>query len=300
VQFTGSTKTGRAIATQAASRLIPYSLELGGKDPAIVLADADLEFTAAGIAFGALTNSGQMCTSIERVYVEESAFGPLVDRLAETVRGLRQNCDDGYATDICTLTTAAQLENVKRHVADAVSKGARIVLGGNPTGNGFGYEPTILVNVNHTMDVMREESFGPLLPVMSVVNADEAIELANDSPYGLAASIWSGDRKRAEALALQLEAGSVDINDSSAHLLCFPLPQSGWKQSGIGTRFGGEHGIHKYCRTQGIVSPRVEASFIAKLLWFPYSAGKAQLVDRVFRLLSARDLRRRLGFRGKN
>lgn len=257
VQFTGSTATGIQVAQRAAARLIPYSLELGGKDPALVLADADLTRAAAGVAFGGLSNSGQMCTSVERVYVESPVYEAFLDELVKTVTKIRQGVGPGFDIDVTTLISAAQLETTQRHVDDAVAKGARILLGGKPTGEGFGFQPTILADVDHTMTVMTEETFGPLLPVMKVRDADEAVRLANDSDYGLSASVWSRNKHRATMIGEQLEVGSVDINDVSAHLAFFPLPQSGWKNSGIGARLGGAYGLRKYCRTQAVLVDRI-------------------------------------------
>ncbi|RZS43491.1 betaine-aldehyde dehydrogenase [Herbihabitans rhizosphaerae] len=294
VQFTGSTRTGKIVAQQAAARLIPYGLELGGKDPAIVLADADLEQTAAGIAFGGLSNAGQMCTSVERIYVEDAVHDEFVRHLVATVRGLRQNSAGGYDTDVGPLATEAQHAIVARHVADAVAKGATVHCGGSSAG-GTAFQPTVLTNVDHTMDIMREETFGPVLPVMRVSTVDEAVRLANDTPYGLSASVWTTDKARGREIARRLEAGTVDVNDASAHLACYPVPQAGWKSSGIGGRLGGAAGIRKFCRTQTVVEPRVELSLIAALAWFPYSKTKGRIVSTMFRLLGARDVRRRLG-----
>jgi betaine-aldehyde dehydrogenase len=295
VQFTGSTRTGRAIAQQAGARLIPYSLELGGKDAAIVLDDADIGNTAAGIAFGALTNGGQMCTSVERIYVDESVYDDFVARLVEVVGNLRQSGADGFDVDISTLASAAQLDIVQQQVDDAVAKGAQVLTGGKATGEGYFFEPTVLVDVDHTMACMTEETFGPLLPIMKVHDADEAVRLANDSEYGLSASVWGRNKKRANEIADRLEVGSVDVNDVQIHLACFPVAQAGWKQSGIGSRLGGAHGIQKYCRPRSVVSPAVDISLLAKLAFFPYSPLKSRMIDSAFRLLDARDIRRRLG-----
>ncbi|MFE3101972.1 aldehyde dehydrogenase family protein [Nocardia tengchongensis] len=295
VQFTGSTATGTLVAQRAAARLVPCSLELGGKDPAIVLADADLKKAAAGITFGGLSNSGQMCTSVERVYVEEPVYDAFVDELVSAVSTVRQGVTNGFDVDLTSLISRTQLEIAQRHVDDAVAKGARILIGGKATGAGFGFQPTVLVDVDHTMDVMTEETFGPLLPVMKVRDAEAAIRLANASDYGLSASIWSRDVRRATAIGEQLEVGSVDVNDVSAHLACFPLPQSGWKKSGLGARLGGAYGLRKYCRTQAVLTDRIATPLVPLLLWFPYSAAKAKVLDTTFRLIDGKDLRRKLG-----
>ncbi len=182
VQFTGSTRTGRAIAARAGERLIPCGVELGGKDPAIVLADADLSRAANGIAWGALFNSGQACISVERVYVEAPAYDRFVALLTERVLSIRQGVDNGsYSADVGPLVTRQQVEIVRSHVEDAVTRGATIATGGKATGSGGFFEPTILLDVDHSMACMRDETFGPTIPVMKVADEDEAIRLANDS-----------------------------------------------------------------------------------------------------------------------
>ncbi|MFC5730451.1 MULTISPECIES: aldehyde dehydrogenase family protein [Nocardioides] len=293
VHFTGSTRTGRSIATRAADRLIPYSLELGGNDPALVLADADLDLAASGIVFNGLLNSGQMCVSVERVYVVAEVHDEFVARVLDRVRALRTE-GDGFDRDITTLITPDQHDVVRDQVADALSRGAHALIGGEP-GEGRHYPPTVLVNVDHSMRVMAEETFGPVLPIMRVANVDEAVRLANDSPYGLSASVWSRDRAAAERVAERLEAGTVDINDAATHILCHPIPQSGWKQSGVGARLGGAHGLQKYTRTQAITANRVDLPLVTALAGFPYSASKSRLLDRIGRLNDGGRLARRVG-----
>lgn len=293
VQFTGSTRTGRAIAMKAAQRLVPCSLELGGKDPAIVLADADLDRAVAGIAWGGLFNAGQACVSVERVYVEAPVYDEFVERLAAHVGSLRQGADDDrYRFDVGALATITQRDLVARHVAEAVGSGARAVTGGK-AGAGTFFEPTVLVDVDHTMSCITEETFGPTLPVVKVVDADEAVRLANDSEYGLSATVWCGDLDRGTRIAERLEVGAVNINDAYSNLFAFTLPHGGWKQSGVGARFGGAQGIRKYTRQQAITVPRVPA-MKRELLWYPYSAGRSRFVGRVLRAIVARDPRRRL------
>jgi acyl-CoA reductase-like NAD-dependent aldehyde dehydrogenase len=292
VQFTGSTRTGRAIAGRAAERLIPCGLELGGKDAMIVLADADLERAANAAVWGAMANAGQMCTSVERVYVEAPAYEGFVERVADKVRALRLGVDDqDYRADVGPLATAAQVDIVERHIADAVAKGAGVLVGGERGESGNLFQPTVLLDVDHTMACMREETFGPTLPVMPVADAEEAVRFANDSPYGLSASVWTKDRRKGEAIARRLDAGAVNINDVFANLFTLPLAQAGWKQSGIGARLGGAAGIRKYCRTQAIVGARVEP--VAEPQWYPYTRLKGRVIRRLTRVLGARDLRRR-------
>ena len=297
IQFTGSTRTGRKIAQRAAERLIPYSLELGGKDAMIVLADADLERAANAAVWGAMFNSGQACTSVERVFVEEPVYDEFVELVAGRVRGLRQGADGKrFDTDIGSLSSQAQLAIVERHVSEALANGARALVGGKRAdAPGAFFEPTVLVDVEPSMRCMREETFGPTLPVMKVTNVEEAIRLANDSSYGLSASVWTRDRARGEQIARRLEVGAVNVNDMFVNVFSLPIPQGGWKQSGVGARLGGAHGIRKYCRPQSVTATRL--ALRSELLWYPYTALKAELFLRVTRFLFAHDWRRRLGRR---
>ena len=300
IQFTGSTRTGRTIAQRAAERLIPYSLELGGKDAMIVLADADLERAANAAVWGGMFNSGQTCTSVERVYVEEPVYDEFVELVVERVRRLRQRAPgQGYDTDIGALSSEAQLGIVERQVSEALANGARALVGGKRADvPGAFFEPTVLVDVDQSMLCMREETFGPTLPVMKVHDVDEAIRLANDSSYGLSASVWTRDRARGEHTARRLEAGAVNVNDMFANIFAIPLPQGGWKQSGVGARLGGAHGIRKYCRPQAVTATRLTPK--SELFWYPYTARRGKLGQRLLRLLLARDWNRRLGRRRRD
>src|SRR5579884_2735870 len=202
VMFTGSTKTGKAVMKAAADQLIPCYLELGGKDPMIVCADADLERAANAAAFYSMNNAGQVCISVERVYVEEPVYDEFVARVTDNVRRLRQGPPTGVGTvDVGAVTFPPQIEIVDEHVRDAVQKGAKVLVGGHPRqGAGRFYEPTVLVDVVHTMKCMTEETFGPTLPIMKVSDTEEAIRLANDTQYGLQASVWTKDVARGEQL----------------------------------------------------------------------------------------------------
>lgn len=294
VQFTGSTATGRKIAERCAQRLIPHSLELGGKDPMIVLADADLERAANGAVWGGFFNAGQVCVSLERVFVEASVYDEFVDRVVEKTRALRQGPEDApYESDVGALTTDAQLDIVSRHVDESTAAGAKALTGGHVS-NGRYFEPTVLTEVDPTMSCMREETFGPTLPIMKVSDADEAIRLANDIPYGLSASVYSRNHDRAEEIGRRLEVGTVNINNSAINVFQLPVPMGGWKYSGAGTpRSGGAAGIQKFCRAQTITADRVEPK--SELIWYPYTEFKGRLQARVLRFIGARDLRRRLG-----
>ncbi|WP_182376210.1 aldehyde dehydrogenase family protein [Nocardioides sp. WS12] len=294
VQFTGSTRTGKLIAQRAGERLVPYSLELGGKDAMLVLADADLERAANAAVWGGFANAGQMCTSVERVYVEAPVYEEFVGLVADKTRELRVGDDAGdYTSDVGPLVASGQVDIVGRHVQEALAAGAKALVGGNRgEGPGNFFEPTVLVDVDETMACVREETFGPTLPIMKVADADEAVRRANDSPYGLSAVVFSRDAERAESVARRLDAGAVNINDVFANLFTLPLPMSGWKQSGIGARYG-EHGLLKFCRTQAIVSARLAPK--RELQWYPYTRARGTVIRRATRFLGARDLRRRLG-----
>jgi acyl-CoA reductase-like NAD-dependent aldehyde dehydrogenase len=299
IHFTGSTATGRAVAKRAAERLIPCNLELGGKDPMIVLADADIERAAAAAVWGGLFNSGQACISVERIYVEEPVYDTFVEEVVKRVSALRQGPEARpYSIDIGAMATEAQVEIVREQVEDAVTGGARVLLGGHRhPGDGRYFEPTVLVDVDHDMACMRKETFGPLLPIMRVADAEEAIRLANDTSYGLSASVFSRDRRRAEWVAERLEAGAVNLNNVIVNGFQFPLPMGGWKESGIGARAGGAAAVRKYCRAQAIVSDRIEPR--NDISWYPYTPLKGAIQARAMRLLGGRDVRRRLGLGGR-
>jgi acyl-CoA reductase-like NAD-dependent aldehyde dehydrogenase len=257
VHFTGSSATGRKVMERAARRLTPVSLELGGKDPMIVLDDADVELAAHAAVWGGLFNAGQMCVSVERVYVLDSVYDKFVDAVVRDVKALQVGTGDG--PHFGSMIDDQQLAVVERHVADAKAKGARVLTGGERVpGPGSLYQPTVLVDVDHSMQCMTEETFGPTLPIMKVASVSEAIKLANDSPYGLSASVFSGDVQRAKEVALQLDCGAVNVNDVVANMMCITAPMGGWKESGIGARFGGAEGMRKYCRMETIVEPRIK------------------------------------------
>nr|WP_306363906.1 aldehyde dehydrogenase family protein [Nocardia sp. CC227C] len=292
VQFTGSTGTGRKIAAACTERMIPFSLELGGKDPAIVLADADLDRAAHGIAFGGLFNAGQVCISVERVYVEAPVYDEFLAKLTAAVKEVRQGVDGREPKyDMGALANESQAQIVQRHVQQAVDAGARVLTGGKRTGVGTLFEPTVLADVDHSMTCMTEETFGPTLPVMKVSDEAEAVRLANDSIYGLSASVWSGDKARAERVARQLDAGAVNINDVFSNMFSFALPMGGWGLSGVGARWGGPNGVRKYCRQQAITKPLLPTQ-TKELLWFPYSPTKLAIAMSAMRAAGSRGMRR--------
>ncbi|GAA3954494.1 aldehyde dehydrogenase family protein [Gordonia caeni] len=311
VMFTGSTATGRKVGAQAAQRLIPASLELGGKDPMIVLADANLERAANLAVFGATVNSGQVCLSTERFYVEEAVYDEFVSRVVAKVSALRQGVPVAPGSvDVGAIITADQLEVIDAQVRDAVAKGARVLVGGQPVRGVTGrfYEPTVLVDVDHTMACMTDETFGPLLPIMKVADADEAVRLANDTRYGLAATIVTRDRARGAELAGRIDAGTVSVNDMLTHCFALGLPMGGVKTSGIGTRHGAA-GIRKFCATKAVLVapsfPNADIHFypanekVSPLLLAAVTGlyGTASRVARATprALATARRLRRELG-----
>src|SRR5882757_4072223 len=255
VQFTGSSATGAKVAERAARRLTPISLELGGKDPMIVLEDADIDLAAHAAVWGAFFNAGQTCVSVERVYVLEPAYDQFVAAVVRDVENLKMGAGEGY--DFGAQIDDSQVAVTERHVADAIARGAKVLTGGaRPPGPGSFYAPTVLVDVDHSMDCMMQETFGPTLPIMKVATVAEAVRLSNDSPYGLSAAVFSRDLERANDVAVQLDCGAVNINDVISNLMCTTAPMGGWKTSGLGARFGGAEGLRKFCRQEAIVSPR--------------------------------------------
>jgi acyl-CoA reductase-like NAD-dependent aldehyde dehydrogenase len=287
VMFTGSTETGRKVAIRAAERLIPASLELGGKDPMIVLADADIDRAANHAAYYSMFNCGQTCISIERCYVEAPVYDEFVTKTVEHVKAIRQGRPAGPGSvDVGSLTSPSQGDIIERHVKDAQAKGANVLVGGqrgHAGEAGYWYEPTVLVDVTHDMECMREETFGPTLPIMKVADAEEAIRLANDSEFGLCAAVFSRDTARAEAVARRINAGAVTINDALVNYTALELPMGGAKPaSGVGYRHG-PGGIRKYCRQQSLLISRLHLS--RDLHTHPYRASKTRLLGRAFKLL---------------
>ena len=289
VQFTGSDRTGRKVMAKAAETLTPVSLELGGKDPMIVLADADLDRAANAATWGGMMNSGQICMSVERIYVEEPAYDAFVNKLTAEVGKLRQGAGDG---EVGAMTSPRQIAIVEDHVDDALASGARALTGGKRVpGPGDYFEPTVLVDVDHSMKVMRDETFGPVVGVMKVRDAEEAVRLANDTRYGLSGSVF-GERERAEQVARRVECGAINVNDVLVNYFATDVPMGGWKQSGIGSRHG-EGGIKKYCRSESLVITRFGGK--REPGWYPYSKSRRRLIAPLVRFFNARDWRRKLG-----
>jgi acyl-CoA reductase-like NAD-dependent aldehyde dehydrogenase len=290
VMFTGSTATGKKVMERAARTLTPVALELGGKDPMLVLADADLERASNAAVHYSMQNAGQTCISTERVYVEAPVYEPFVELVTRKVGELRQGPPRGPGSvDLGAVIHPPQSDVVEEHVRDAVAKGARVVTGGGRSDDaGHFFEPTVLVDVDHTMECMREETFGPTLPIMKVADADEGVRLANDTPYGLQASVWTRDVAKGEKLARRIEAGAVTVNDAQVNYVALELPMGGWKSSGLGTRHGAD-GIRKYTKKQALVVTRMAPKRDLHML--PYSARRTRLIERMLKLVYGRGRR---------
>ena len=289
--FTGSQDVGRRVASRAGQRLVPAVLELGGKSPLIVLRDADLPRAARAAVWSAFAHSGQVCIRTERVLVEEPVADQFVALCAEEMVKLRQGpppaparAHDGEV-DVGAITFAPQIARAEAQIADAVARGARVVAGGaRRPGPGMFFAPTLLADVTSDMAVMREETFGPVLPVMRVASAEEALRVANDSPLGLSGSVWSGDEARARALARRLESGSVCVNDVLVNYYCVEAPLGGVKASGLGVRHGPE-ALRQFCRVETVIEDRLLlgrlSAFVDRQIGFPYRA-RTQRVLRWF------------------
>ena len=274
VLFTGSVATGKRVSAACGERLIPCVLELGGKAPAVVCADADLERTANALVFGAFANSGQVCVSVERVYAHELVHDELVEMVVAKARKLRQGDPRRGEVDVGSMTWDRQLEHVVGLVETSVAQGAKIALGGRRGPGGLFHEPTVLTGCTQDMDVMRKEIFGPLLPIMKVGTEDEAIRLANDSHLGLAAYVFSSDRKKAERLAERISAGTVMINDVLQTYGAPETPFGGLKQSGVGITHS-DDGLRHLCELRHVNIERF-GPLKRELWWYPYS-------DKVYR-----------------
>jgi acyl-CoA reductase-like NAD-dependent aldehyde dehydrogenase len=291
--FTGSQTIGRRVAGRAGERLVPVVAELGGKSAMIVLADADLPRAAHAAVWSSFAHSGQVCIRTERVLVEEPVAERFVGLCAEEIATLRQGppplpsggADGGL--DVGAITFAPQITRAREQIADAVARGARVVAGGESRGGaGQFFAPTLLADVTPDMAVMREETFGPVMPNMRVANAEEALRVANDSALGLTGSIWSRDEARARALARRVEAGSVLVNDVLVNYFCVEAPLGGVKASGVGVRHGPE-GLRQFCRLETVVEDHPLlgwlSPFLARQLTFPYKARTQRLLRRFMR-----------------
>jgi acyl-CoA reductase-like NAD-dependent aldehyde dehydrogenase len=282
--FTGSVATGKRVAESAARKLLPVVLELGGKDPMIVLDDADLEIASSGALWGAFMNAGQTCLSVERCYVHRSLYEKFLEACSNKIAKLRVGNGIGSEVEVGPLIHERQLRIVDEHVRDAVLHGARLLQGGKrltELGPNF-YAPTLLADVTRDMRIIREETFGPVLPVVPFGTDDEAIRLANDSDFGLAASVWTTNRSRGEAMAKQIKAGTVMINDV---ISCFGIaeaPHGGFKLSGIG-RTHGKMGLAEMVQVKYVDTDLLPG--MPKVWWFGYDRKLKQQMDGFIDLL---------------
>jgi acyl-CoA reductase-like NAD-dependent aldehyde dehydrogenase len=284
VQFTGSDATGRKVMGRAAETLTPVSLELGGKDPMIVLEDADVDLAALGAVWGAFANAGQVCASVERAYVHESVASQFLDKVVQQAQALRTGRHDEDGVDVGPLVSQRQFDIVKGLVDDAVAAGATILTGGpDPRGGSF-YRPTVLVGVTPEMRIMREEIFGPVLPVLTIRGEDEAIDSANDSEFGLSASVWTRSVRRATRIAERLHVGSVWINDHMYSHNAPQLPWGGVKQSGFG-RTHSKHGVYECVQVKMVGR---DGGRMPRPYYFPYGSRQAKFVPTLLRAVYGR------------
>lgn len=282
--FTGAVETGRRVAAACGQRLVPCTMELGGKAPLIACDDCDLERTARAIVFGGFANSGQVCISVERVYAQDAVYQPLLDRVRALVAGLRQGDPARDFVDVGAIIFPKQIDIARKHVEDAVQKGATLVCGGKTLpGPGQFFEPTILAGCDHTMTVMREEIFGPVVPFMRVGSDDEAVRLANESHLGLNAYVFSSSRQRARRIAERVEAGSVVINDVLSNYATVEAPFGGIKQSGFG-RVHGVEGLRDMCHRKHVSFGHVTMP-ARDPHWYPYTAKSFHWLQRGVKLL---------------
>jgi acyl-CoA reductase-like NAD-dependent aldehyde dehydrogenase len=297
ISFTGSVATGKKIALACAEQLIPCTLELGGKDAMIVCADADLERAANGAVFNSIFNTGHVCMGVERVYVVESVADEFERLLEEKVRELRYaGSHSDEVSEIGALFWDRQLAIIESHVEDARQKGADVAVGGEADKReGLFYKPTLVRNVDHTMDIMRKETFGPIVSVMRVKDEDEAVRMANDSEYGLSGSVWTKDNDKGIEIAKRMETGSVQINDASISYGVLEAPFGGMKESGLG-QVNGKGALRSYTFQQPIIIDRWTRK--TEQHWYPHTEKTAEELDQMVKYVYGTWIKK-LPFMGK-
>lgn len=300
ISFTGSVATGRKVAVAAGAHLIPVTLELGGKDAAIVLDDADLDWTAKGIVWSGMINAGQICQSVERVFVHESIAAALTEKMTQQLqRHMVVGAGDDPTATVGAITTQAQLNIIQDHVQDAINQGAKVVFGGKAkvdgatNGRGRFYEPTLITAVTPTMRVAKDETFGPILALTTFATDAEVIQRHNETTFGLIGSIWTRDRQRGLGLARQLKAGHVGLNDHFFSCNLPAMPWGGVGESGYGRTRGAE-GLLEMTTTQGISYNLLNFPSHEHLAWYPYTREKRALLERFITFNHAPTWRERL------
>jgi len=291
--FTGSVATGKRIAASAAERLLPVVLELGGKDPMLVLDDADVDVASSAAVWGAFVNAGQTCLSVERCYVHRSLYPQFLRACVEKTKRLRVGNGLDRETDVGPMIHERQFRMVEAHVEHAVARGAQVLAGGSrllELGGNF-YQPTVVADVTHEMRIMREETFGPVLPVMAFDTDEEAVRLANDSEYGLAASVWTRNRQRGERLARRIQAGTVMVNDVVSCFGISEAPHGGVKSSGVG-RTHGRFGLEEMVRLKYVDVDRMPG--MKKVWWYGYGTSFARQMEGFLDFQFARGVAQRL------
>lgn len=272
--FTGSVATGKKIMAQASQQLIPIELELGGKDPLVVFEDANLDRATAGALWGGITTTGQSCTSVERIYVQESVYESFKSLLVSKANSIKQEIDVDGDSDIGAMTTDAQVAIVKDHLEDALSKGANLLTGQDWNRKDRLIPPLVIENISPDMKICTEETFGPVLPIYKFIDEQDAINLSNDSKFGLSASVWTADKDRALRVTRKIKTGNVSINNVMLTEGNSYLPFGGVKNSGIG-RYKGVHGLHSFCNMKSVIIDANSGTIEAN--WFPYTKRKYTL-----------------------
>lgn len=269
--FTGSTNTGKIIMEKAARYLIPVELELGGKDPMVVFEDANIERASNAAVWGSLLNCGQACVAIERIYVQEKVYDQFVKLVVEKVKKVKQGWDEKGDVDTGCINNEEQVKKIEEQIEDAVDKGAKILVGGKRKQKNLFFPPTVLVDVNHKMKIMQEETFGPIISIMKFKDQNEAVNLSNDSIYGLNASVWSHDKHKALETAKQITTGGVVVNNALTASANFASPFGGAKQSGIG-RYHGPYGLYAFSNIKAVLVEKDKKDY--EVNWYPFRKEK--------------------------